>query len=214
MTTLPDNRTGTSTYIQPRTAGVHLVGALVLSMGAGTSLVASPIPRAVREASMATDVGQPVAPLRHRPHPAADLRLRSGLTWEQMAQIFGVSRRAVHFWVSGGRMTVENERKLQEVLAAFRLVDTGRNSENRMMLATPLPDGSLPLDLLASGEYDRFIAGLGGPRPGLNPSPSRSGQVAPPALGPGVLINGLRGVAHKDTGVRRVAKSKRREIAS
>ena len=36
----------------------------------------------------------------------------SGLTWEQIAKIFNVSRRSVHLWLSGGRMSAANEERL------------------------------------------------------------------------------------------------------
>jgi transcriptional regulator with XRE-family HTH domain len=33
---------------------------------------------------------------------------RSGLTWEQLARLFGVSRRAVHSWASGSRVSARH----------------------------------------------------------------------------------------------------------
>lgn len=43
------------------------------------------------------------------------LKERSGLTWEQLSRVFGVSRRALHFWVNGGRLNAENAERLQVV---------------------------------------------------------------------------------------------------
>ena len=45
-----------------------------------------------------------------------DFKERSGLTWSQVAALFGVSRRAVHHWVEGGNMTAGNSDRL-DVLA-------------------------------------------------------------------------------------------------
>lgn len=42
----------------------------------------------------------------------------SGLTWGQIARYFGVSRRAVHLWASGGRMTATNEELLAHLVRA------------------------------------------------------------------------------------------------
>jgi DNA-binding transcriptional regulator YiaG len=39
-----------------------------------------------------------------------ELRKLSGLTWEQLATLFNVSRRSVHFWASGQSLTSANER--------------------------------------------------------------------------------------------------------
>lgn len=40
------------------------------------------------------------------------IHAESGLTWEQIAKLFTVSRRSVHLWLSGGRMSARNEEHL------------------------------------------------------------------------------------------------------
>ncbi|MGH8904939.1 MAG: helix-turn-helix domain-containing protein [Egibacteraceae bacterium] len=50
--------------------------------------------------------------------PADRLRAiheRSNLTWSQLARLFGVSRRAVHAWVGGSRMSAANLERLGRV---------------------------------------------------------------------------------------------------
>lgn len=37
----------------------------------------------------------------------------SGLTWDQLGRVFGVSRRAVHLWANGGRMNEINAKLLR-----------------------------------------------------------------------------------------------------
>lgn len=44
------------------------------------------------------------------------LRERTGLTWEQIARLFGVSRRAVHLWAAGGKLSAANEELLAEIV--------------------------------------------------------------------------------------------------
>jgi hypothetical protein len=85
----------------------------------------------------------------------------TGLTWEQLARLFSVSRRTVHFWASGKVMNAANEEHLHRVLAFVRIIDRGYASENRAALLHPAADGALPLDLLASGEYVGALAALG-----------------------------------------------------
>jgi transcriptional regulator with XRE-family HTH domain len=46
-----------------------------------------------------------------------ELRDKSGLTWDQLGRLLGVSRRAVHLWAAGGRI---NARHL-ELLAKLRV---------------------------------------------------------------------------------------------
>lgn len=52
----------------------------------------------------------------------AETHETSGLTWEQIARYFGVSRRAVHLWASGGRMTASNEELLAHLVRAVEAV--------------------------------------------------------------------------------------------
>jgi hypothetical protein len=40
------------------------------------------------------------------------LKEEMGLTWDQMGKLFGVSRRAVHLWTTGGRMNGSNIERL------------------------------------------------------------------------------------------------------
>lgn len=42
----------------------------------------------------------------------------SGLTWDQLGKVFGVSRRAVHLWANGGRMNEANAEVLRNFGAA------------------------------------------------------------------------------------------------
>lgn len=44
----------------------------------------------------------------------------SGLTWDQLGKVFGVSRRAVHMWANGGRLNESNARRLREFSAVVR----------------------------------------------------------------------------------------------
>ncbi len=39
----------------------------------------------------------------------------SGLTWEQIARLFNVSRRSIHLWLAGGRLSSANELRLIEL---------------------------------------------------------------------------------------------------
>jgi transcriptional regulator with XRE-family HTH domain len=41
-----------------------------------------------------------------------DLKSRSGLTWDQLAGVFGVSRRAAHGWASGARLNAQHSETL------------------------------------------------------------------------------------------------------
>jgi DNA-binding transcriptional regulator YiaG len=91
----------------------------------------------------------------------AELRRLTGFTWEQLARLFSVSRRSVHFWASGNKMTAANEEHLERVLATIRLIDRGSAHANRTALLAPRGDGVTPFEELTSGRYDAVVALIG-----------------------------------------------------
>ncbi len=64
----------------------------------------------------------------------AELRRRSGLTWAQLAELFGVSRRAVHFWASGKALKHAHEDHLRAVLEIVRTGATPSARATRLKL--------------------------------------------------------------------------------
>lgn len=52
------------------------------------------------------------------------IKEHSGLTWDQLGKVFGVSRRAVHMWANGGRLNESNARRLREFSAIIRGVES------------------------------------------------------------------------------------------
>lgn len=82
-----------------------------------------------------------------------ELREVSGLTWDQLASLFDVSRRTLHFWDSGNAMAAPNQEKLGRILGAIRSFDTGNPTDNRRILLTTV-EGHLPLDLLRDGRFE------------------------------------------------------------
>jgi DNA-binding transcriptional regulator YiaG len=91
-----------------------------------------------------------------------ELRRISGFTWEQLARLFGVSRRSLHFWASGEPINAPNEEHLRRLLATVKTIDRGNASENRSILLSALPNGGTPFDLLTAKEYEDAIRILGG----------------------------------------------------
>lgn len=71
----------------------------------------------------------------------ADLKHRSGLTWEQFGKLFGVSRRAVHHWADGGNLTAANLARL-DVVANRISHQTGLPADVRAWLFSVDESGS------------------------------------------------------------------------
>jgi DNA-binding transcriptional regulator YiaG len=90
-----------------------------------------------------------------------ELHRLTGLTWDQMARLFDVSRRSLHFWASGKSLNAANEEHLQQILTVIRNIDRGNAKENRSVLLSELPDGTVPFDMLSAKDYEGVIAKLG-----------------------------------------------------
>jgi len=132
----------------------------------------------------------------------AELRRLSGLTWDQLARLFDVSRRSLHFWASGKVMSARNEEHLQRLLAVMRKVDRGSASANRGVLLAPREDGSIPFDRLAAGDYERVLDLLGyGEAHRLQaPKLSSEAMAARAPRPPGELVGALQDRVHPASG--------------
>lgn len=92
----------------------------------------------------------------------AEARRLSGLTWEQLADAMGVTRRTLHLWANGRPIGAANEERLARLLGALRVVDRGTARANRLAIMSPLDrDGRLPFDLLSQEKFSDFVSVLG-----------------------------------------------------
>ena len=74
------------------------------------------------------------------------LHNESGLTWDQIGKVFGVSRRAVHMWANGARMNAANSELLAEFTAIVRGLDATDPSNRRAALLATRADGKSIID--------------------------------------------------------------------
>jgi DNA-binding transcriptional regulator YiaG len=109
-------------------------------------------------------------PIKSTQQTVNELRKLSGLTWEQLATLFSVSRRSVHFWASGEPLSSANEEKLNRTLDAVEYISRGSASSNRSLLMGIADDGKSYLELLEAGEFDRVKSILGA---GKAPKPTK-----------------------------------------
>jgi DNA-binding transcriptional regulator YiaG len=151
-------------------------------------------------------------PVKSTQQAVNELRKLSGLTWEQIATLFNVSRRSVHFWASGEALSSANEEKLNRTLDTVEYISRGSASSNRSLLMGIADDGKSYLELLAAGEFDRVKHLLGAGNASAKP---KLGQLSPAAEllrvppNPADLVDALQDSIHQEVGKSRVAKSMR-----
>ena len=186
-----------------------LVGRMLAGLGTSTAYALPPdmVLRWQRPVEQTT-AGAAVAVAEPAGAPIGELRRLSGFTWEQLARLFNVSRRSLHFWASGKPMTPANEEHLQRLLAVVRKIDRGSASANRAVLLGVPEDGSLPFDLLAAGDYDRVLSllGPGEARRAALPKLSDEARAARAPRPPEELVGGLQDRIHPTSGRLRAAK--------
>ena len=145
----------------------------------------------------------------------SELRRISGLTWDQLGQLFEVSRRSVHFWASGKPLNAENEERLMRVLDVVRAGDRGTARDTRAALLDST-DGTSPFDMLVAQRFEEARSalgqGTGRARVGLKKlSPEARAARAP--LPPDELYDAKSERRHEDPGrarAVRTARNKRR----
>jgi DNA-binding transcriptional regulator YiaG len=104
-----------------------------------------------------------------------ELRRRSGLTWDQLGNLFDVDRRSVHFWASGKPMNASHREKLGRILALVRRFPEDSYTVCRWLLS-PDENNRLPFDLLREGQYDQLVV------PELETRPIQRPEVSPEVL--------------------------------
>jgi len=175
--------------------GVVIVGQIMVGTGT-TTIEAFEIVSPPR-----TSAGAPANQPSSANRALSELRRLSGLSWDQLARIMGVSRRALHFWASGKPMARTNEEHLQRVLAVVRAIDRGSNAANRTALLGAADHESIGVDLLAAHEYDRVVS-----RASRMSASARGARTPRP---PAELVAALHDTVHQDAGSGRPARSVR-----
>ena len=156
MTSLtPSPRATESGARQKLIPGPLLFGAGILALGSVTmssavALQGAGVSTWVLTSPHVTSGASRLAPSQR----VSKLKEESGLTWGQLAELFGVSRRAVHFWVEGGNIAAHNVARLlrlemarnavigvgpRDVRNGFFTVDTTGQSLFAKLLSEVLP---------------------------------------------------------------------------
>jgi hypothetical protein len=210
---------GADIAVWPSTAGVaptvaRNVTTLVLAVGLTTAATEGWSARASRACWVVEDLGTTGSSVAREPAPEAhcgaalgELRRRGGLTWDQTARLFGVTRRAVHFWASGKPMTSDHEEHLHRMLGIVREARAPADVVRSWLLSSV--SGVSVLTLLRDHKYAE--AAVARPNPpsevaaGVARAPlSAAAQAARRPVPPEVLGGGAE-LAHATADRRRVS---------
>lgn len=101
-----------------------------------------------------------------------EVKRLSGLTWDNIAEIIGVSTRSVHLWLSGGQMAETKQQKVGSILSVLKYIDRGYGKVNRALILSASDEGTTVLTMLATGEYERAKATMGAGSLRSSPFPS------------------------------------------
>jgi DNA-binding transcriptional regulator YiaG len=82
------------------------------------------------------------APLPELAKSVRSLRQRSGLTWDELARIFGVTRRTLYNWSIGGQVSAANARAIADVIGSLHEIDAGDPRVTRSRLLAPTENGA------------------------------------------------------------------------
>ncbi len=108
------------------------------------------------------------------------LRRMSGLHWGELARVFGVDRRALHYWATGRNPSPENLRRLQWVVQWIERYDSGTAELTREALISAAPGEASALGRLVAEMETTDVGPPGGSGSGRrgrrSPTPHPGGQ--------------------------------------
>lgn len=140
---------------RPSRAGVVVVSIVAAALlgGGTTATTASPLRIVRADAFDQTSAGGSGIPAETHQSPTEapnidsdlsaavrDLRTMTGLTWDQLGKLFGVTRRAIHHWANGNRMTAHHVEILGELTRFVQDLPCDA-SERRSYLLAPRTNG-------------------------------------------------------------------------
>ncbi|MBL8693721.1 MAG: hypothetical protein JNJ88_06440 [Planctomycetes bacterium] len=145
------------------------------------------------------------------PYVLQSIRRVGGLTWEEIADLSGVSRRAVHSWAAGESIAPENEQKVRGIHAAILFVNRGFGGATRAALLRKHADGKSAYKFLRAARFEDAKALLGRGRGLVSQSVpfSANAQLSRrPVLRPWELLDAVPEPQTIDRRLRRAAKRK------
>ena len=83
------------------------------------------------------------------------IRKSLGLTWQELADIFQVDRRSLHFWAKGSKVSSENFQRIKDIEQLVYRQGLNKKVDVKRWLYS-LQEGRQPIRLLKNGDFDAF----------------------------------------------------------
>lgn len=147
-------QTGTNAGSSPEGKQYKVSHVNIMNFGSVTTTVYISPNRRIAESNASTSAGVSLNTVSKDISVRA-LREISGLTWEQLSNLFSVSRRSLHHWDAGNAMSGPNLEKLGRIINAVSSIGTREPDDIRRFLLTPV-SGKIPIDLLKEGRFGDF----------------------------------------------------------
>ncbi|MDP9442015.1 MAG: hypothetical protein M3P34_07545 [Actinomycetota bacterium] len=150
-------RAMTSTAVPKKTPALYagVVGAAMLTM---TTAGITPPSASSMEFAQVWTTGVTGAQRPDTANAVRGLKKRSGLSWQQLADAFGVSRRSLHFWANDGNMAAASVRRLEALIRAVERVGLVDPVAVRSALLAPRPGGRSHFEELVAEVAPRRLA--------------------------------------------------------
>ena len=116
-----------------------------------------------------------------------EIRRRSGLTWESLGKLFGVSRRSIHDWANGAMLSDNNKQNVWDTLRSIRHIDEGNAQATQDRIMSTGEKGASIFRLITERRHDEIMdlpegAGDSSPPRRRPPSDEERARTAPPPL--------------------------------
>lgn len=148
----------------PRKYKTKLLGVVIIagSVGLSVSTTANGYSTIISDLTTTSGLPGQISPLFKETSISTssavmEVRRLSGLTWDELADLFGVSRRSVHHWANGKPVNADNDQSIRRVLAVLRQISHGEAARTREALLSPGTDGRMIFDLLKEGLFERAL---------------------------------------------------------
>lgn len=141
--------------------------ALFLVATVGSTTAGVPIKEPLSAIHTADVAGAPSSANRQQPATDAELirwlHAETGLTWDQVARAFDVSRRTAHLWANGSKVSASNAEAIHAFAALVRKAVGSSPAETRAALLAVGADGLSLIDRFRRAQYNASAAVSGTP---------------------------------------------------